>query len=42
MVFVANFFGMIGGVIAFFILFRQDDFTKSKNCLYLGIAFMDY
>jgi cytochrome bd-type quinol oxidase subunit 1 len=33
------FFGVIGGIIAFFIL-RQDDPQKAKNCLYLGIAFM--
>ncbi|MFB5620012.1 MAG: hypothetical protein ACE5RC_02620 [Nitrosopumilus sp.] len=33
------FFGAIGGIIAFFIL-RKDDPRKAKNCLYLGIAFM--
>lgn len=33
------FLGMIGGIIAFFIL-RQDDPQKAKNCLYLGILFM--
>ena len=33
------FFGVIGGIIAFFIL-RKDDPQKAKNCLYLGIAFM--
>ena len=33
------FFGVIGGIIAFFIL-RHDDPHKAKNCLYLGIAFM--
>ena len=33
------FFGVIGGIIAFFIL-RKDDPNKAKNCLYLGIAFM--
>ena len=33
------FFGVIGGIIAFFIL-RQDDPQKAKNCLYLGIIFM--
>ena len=33
------FFGIIGGIIAFFIL-RQDDPSKAKNCLYLGIALM--
>ena len=32
-------FGIIGGIIAFFIL-RQDDPHKAKNCLYLGIIFM--
>ena len=32
-------FGIIGGIIAFFIL-RQDDPHKAKNCLYLGILFM--
>ena len=33
------FFGMIGGVIAFFIL-RKDDPRKARNCLYLGMVFM--
>ena len=33
------FFGIIGGIIAFFIL-RQDDPQKAKNCLYLGMVFM--
>ena len=33
------FFGIIGGIIAFFIL-RHDDPRKAKNCLYLGLAFM--
>ena len=33
------FFGIIGGIIAFFIL-RQDDPRKARNCLYLGIALM--
>ncbi len=32
-------FGVIGGLIAFFIL-RHDDPRKAKNCLYLGLAFM--
>ena len=32
-------FGVIGGIIAFFIL-RQDDPNKAKNCLYLGLVFM--
>lgn len=30
------FLGLIGGIIAFFVL-RQDDPKKAKNCLYLGI-----
>ena len=29
--------GLIGGIIAFFVL-RQDDPSKAKNCLYLGIV----
>lgn len=33
------FLGMIGGIIAFFVL-RQDDPRKAKNCLYLGIVLM--
>ena len=33
------FLGVIGGLIAFFIL-RGDDPGKAKNCLYLGIALM--
>ena len=33
------FFGIIGGLIAFFVI-RQDDPAKAKNCLYLGIALM--
>jgi cytochrome bd-type quinol oxidase subunit 1 len=33
------FFGVIGGIIAFFIL-RKDDLPKAKNCLYLGLVFM--
>ena len=32
-------FGVIGGIIAFFIL-RHDDPHKAKNCLYLGLGFM--
>ena len=32
-------FGVIGGIIAFFIL-RHDDPRKAKNCLYLGLVFM--
>ncbi len=31
------FLGIIGGVIAYFVL-RHDDPRKAKNCLYLGIA----
>ena len=31
------FLGLIGGIIAFFIL-RNDDPKKAKNCLYLGIV----
>ena len=30
-------FSVLGGIIAFFIL-RQDDPSKAKNCLYLGIT----
>ena len=30
------FFGVIGGIIAFFII-RGDDPRKAKNCLWLGI-----
>jgi len=33
------FFGIIGGIIAFFVL-RHDDPRKARNCLYLGIIFM--
>jgi cytochrome bd-type quinol oxidase subunit 1 len=33
------FFGMIGGIIAYFIL-RKDDPRKARNCLYVGIVFM--
>jgi len=33
------FFGIIGGVIAFIVL-RKDDLRKARNCLYLGIVFM--
>jgi len=33
------FLGIIGGIIAFFIL-RQDDPRKAKNCLYLGLVLM--
>ena len=31
------FFGIIGGVIAFFIL-RKDDPKKAKNCFFLGMV----
>jgi len=30
------FLGIIGGIIAYFVL-RNDDPRKAKNCLYLGI-----
>ena len=33
------FLGLIGGIIAFFIL-RHDDPRKAKNCLYLGVVLM--
>jgi len=33
------FFGVIGGIIAFFVI-RGDDPRKARNCLYLGIVFM--
>ena len=33
------FLGIIGGIIAFFVL-RHDDPKKAKNCLYLGIVLM--
>jgi FtsH-binding integral membrane protein len=33
------FFGVIGGIIAFFII-RKDDPRKARNCLYLGILLM--
>jgi len=33
------FLGIIGGLIAFFIL-RQDDPRKARNCLYLGVVLM--
>jgi uncharacterized membrane protein len=32
-------FGVLGGIVAFFIL-RKDDPKKAKNCLYVGIALM--
>ena len=31
--------GVIGGIIAFFIL-RRDDPHKARNCLYIGLGFM--
>lgn len=31
------FLGLIGGVIAYFVL-RNDDPNKARNCLYLGIV----
>lgn len=34
--FLPIFLGLIGGIIAYFVL-RQDDPNKAKNCLYLGI-----
>ncbi len=33
------FFGIIGGVIAYFVI-KQDDPDKAKNCLYLGIVLL--
>ncbi len=33
------FFGVIGGITAFFIL-RHEDPHKAKNCLFLGLALM--
>ncbi|NND85856.1 MAG: hypothetical protein HKM23_00710 [Nitrosopumilus sp.] len=33
------FLGLIGGIIAFFIL-RRNDPKKAKNCLFLGITMM--
>ena len=33
------FFGIIGGVVAFFMI-RNDDPSKAKNCLYIGVGFM--
>jgi len=32
-------FGIIGGVIAYFVI-KQDDQKKAKNCLYLGIVLL--
>ena len=33
------FFGMIGGIIAYLII-RKDDSHKAKNCIYVGIIMM--
>jgi uncharacterized membrane protein len=33
------FFGIIGGVIAYFVL-RNDDREKAKKCLYLGLILL--
>jgi FtsH-binding integral membrane protein len=33
---VPIFFGLIGGIIAYFAI-RRDDPQKARNCLYLGI-----
>ena len=33
------FVGIIGGIIAFFIL-RRDDPPKARNCLYIGLVMM--
>jgi len=33
------FFGMIGGIIAYIII-RKDDSNKAKNCIYVGIIMM--
>jgi len=33
---VPIFFGLIGGIIAYFAI-RRDDPQKAKNCLYVGI-----
>ena len=33
------FVGVIGGIIAFFIL-RQDDPEKAKNCIYLSLVLL--
>ncbi|MBT3329671.1 MAG: hypothetical protein HOE93_01725 [Nitrosopumilus sp.] len=33
------FFGMIGGIIAYIII-RKDDSDKAKNCIYVGIIMM--
>jgi FtsH-binding integral membrane protein len=33
------FFGIIGGIIAYFAI-RKDDRTKAKKCLYLGLILL--
>ena len=33
------FLGIIGGIIAYFVL-RRDDPRKARNCIYLGLALM--
>jgi uncharacterized membrane protein len=33
------FFGMIGGIVAYIII-RKDDSDKAKNCIYVGIIMM--
>jgi len=33
------FFGIIGGVIAYFVI-KQDDPNKAKNCLKLGLVLL--
>jgi len=33
------FFGMIGGIIAYIVI-RKDDSRKAKNCIYIGIIMM--
>ena len=33
------FVGMIGGIIGYFII-RKDDPRKAKNCIYIGIVMM--
>jgi len=33
------FIGIIGGVIAYFVI-KDDDPSKAKNCLYLGIVLL--
>ena len=39
MVFVTNFFRSFRGIVAYFIL-RKDDPKKARNCLYVGLALM--